>query len=517
MTGEQTPEAGDDPSGGAADATSSQSAAPDAPPPSGPPAPDAPAPPDTKQIPPPTGAPAPVPAPARVGTPEASTPPGAEAETTAMSPARRPGQPGRVGTPLALALAGAALVIAALGLGAGWLAFHNDSQSTSTVGPTVVVTGGTGPHSTDSGSSSDLGFAGFATLNTTRVGGADPTTSAAGVALAAYPSQGDVGHPRMVSIVPASSWQAGIAAASLAAPAVRSPVLFSGPDSVPDATAQAAAALGPTGVKRADGVQALVVGKVAAPEGLERIAIKSTDPAEIADQIDKQRAKLSGVRDPEHILVVSSSAGEFAMPAAAWAARSGDPVVFADGDRVPKQTLDVLARHKDAAIYVLGPKDVISDAAMKTLAVNGRKPVRIGAKDAVDNAIEFARFSDGTFGFGISDPGHGFVIANTSLPGDAAAAAPLSAAGKPGPLLLTDDAAQPPPALQSFLLDTKPGYVDDPTRAIYNHVWLIGDSAAISPQFQADVDHLTELAKVRQGTSAGAAGPAGTTKPEAGG
>ncbi len=489
--------------------------------------------------PPPTGAPAPVPPPPGVASPpppsdipaaDAPEPPAPpskapdRAETVALPPTPPPTPPapsGRRTPPPSILLALAGAVLALIGFGVGWLVFGGDEQTASPVGPTVVVSGGggSGQQQTEQqgGTANDLGFPGFATANTTRVGGADPTASAAGIALASYPSQGDIGHPRMVTIVPASSWQAGIAAASLAEPAIGAPILYSGPDGVPEPTATALAELAPTGVKRADGTQLLTVGDVATPEGLQKIAVKAGDPASMADQLDRRRAQLSGVEDPDHILVVSSSAGEFAMPAAAWAARSGDPVVFADGDRVPKPTLDVLSRHKDASIYVLGPESVISKKAIKALSVNGRKPVRVGADAPVENAIEFARFADGNFGFGIADPGHGFVIANTALPGDAGAAAPLSAAGKPGPLLLTDDAAQLPKALQSFLLDTKPGYVDDPTRAIYNHVWLIGDAAAISLQFQADVDRLTELAPVSQSKAAQTTPSPTAPEPEAGG
>ena len=41
--------------------------------------------------------------------------------------------------------------------------------------------------------------------------------------------------------------------------------------------------------------------------------------------------------------------------------------------------------------------------------------------------------------------------------------------------------------------------MSDPTRAVYNHVWLIGDQDAISVGFQAQVDDLAEVAQVRSG------------------
>ena len=79
---------------------------------------------------------------------------------------------------------------------------------------------------------------------------------------------------------------------------------------------------------------------------------------------------------------------------------------------------------------------------------------------------------------------------------EAGAAAPLSGSGTWGPLLLTDDADTLPPALHGYLLDVKPGYTTDPTRAFYNHVWLIGDEEAIGVEQQTEIDSLAELARI---------------------
>ena len=59
-----------------------------------------------------------------------------------------------------------------------------------------------------------------------------------------------------------------------------------------------------------------------------------------------------------------------------------------------------------------------------------------GGSDPVQNAVDFAKFVDGAFGWGVVDPGHGLVFVNASRPMDAVAAAPLSASGSYGPLLL---------------------------------------------------------------------------------
>ena len=92
------------------------------------------------------------------------------------------------------------------------------------------------------------------------------------------------------------------------------------------------------------------------------------------------------------------------------------------------------------------PREVISAEAEKEIADATERPPCAGPRDEDDpvaNAIAFARYVDGTFGWNINDPGHGFVIANSSRPADAAAAAALSGSGTWGPLLLTDDARRP--------------------------------------------------------------------------
>ena len=80
---------------------------------------------------------------------------------------------------------------------------------------------------------------------------------------------------------------------------------------------------------------------------------------------------------------------------------------------------------------------------------------------------------------------------------------------------MTDTADALPAELRSFLLDIKPGYDDDPTRAVYNHVWLIGDASAIGGAVQAEVDELAELARDRPGAAGPASRPAASPQPRA--
>jgi hypothetical protein len=356
----------------------------------------------------------------------------------------------------------------------------------------------------------ELGFPGFATKNTTRVGGEDATANAAGAALAAFPSAGGVEGPGAVTLVPSSDWAAGIAASVLASDPIRAPVLIGGNDDVPGQTQTAIDALGPRGSAETSDAQAFRIGDVRAPDDLRSIDVAGGDPAEIADSVDKLRQRLAD-SEPEHIVLVSSEDPAFAMPAAAWAARSGDPVLFVERDRVPEPTVEALNRHENSPVFLLGPESVASQKVFGEIDKVAPSVQRVSGKDPVTNAIAFARVDAGNFGWNITDPGHGLVIANASQPLDAAAASPLSASGKWGPLLLTENADAVAPSLRGFLLDIKPGYFNDPTRAFYNHAWLIGDTSELSIAFQAQVDDALELAKIE-----GAPGQPGVPEREPG-
>jgi len=182
---------------------------------------------------------------------------------------------------------------------------------------------------------------------------------------------------------------------------------------------------------------------------------------------------------------------------------------------VPAATIDAVERWEDAEVFVLGPESVISDRALRKLRRAASSVRRVGEEGPVENAVAFARYVRGEFGWNINDPGHGFVIANAARPTDAAAAAPLSASGSWGPLLLTDSADEAPPALAGYLLDLKPGYEADPTRAVFNHLWIIGDESSVSTALQAELDEIAELAPVRSGEGQSFLGPEpGAPEPE---
>ncbi len=351
-----------------------------------------------------------------------------------------------------------------------------------------------------------LGLPTAATRNTTRVSGSDPVTDAAGVASALFPASTTSNRPGAVTLVDKDQWQAGIAAAVLTGAPLRAPILLSSGDTLPAATSQTLSRLKPTGERLAKGAQAILVGdQPPAPNGVRSGAIHGNDPYTIAEAVDRFQTAVAG-KPTGDVAVASGEKAAWAMPAAAWAARSGDPVLFVKKDSIPTPTKRALVAHSKPNIYLLGTPSVISTAVQRQLRQYGtvvriagdkRNPV----KDPVSGAIQFARFHQGSFGWGATQPGRNYSLASASRPLDAAAAAVLGSNGVFAPLLLTDSAGKLPRTLESYFLDVQPGFESgDPSQGFYNRVWIMGNRDAVSTSVQARIDQLTELIPVDQTT-----------------
>ncbi|MFI5038274.1 MAG: hypothetical protein ACHP93_07325, partial [Solirubrobacterales bacterium] len=257
------------------------------------------------------------------------------------------------------------------------------------------------------------------------------------------------------------------------------------------------------------GTQVIRIGTSAVvPHGYRTQTVTAgSDPAITAAAIERLLLAADG-GSPRQVIVLSSGAPRaLQMPAAGLSAESGAPILFIDADAVPAATATALRGLRQPAIYLLGAP-AIGRRAQARLARLGRVSRVAGAagggasatlgesSDPVENAVSVSRFGDGPFGWAIHEAGHGLVFASSSRPLDAPAAAPLSAHGDYGPLLLLRSSASVPAALARYLSDIEPGYTRAvrPVREVYNHGWLIGDEHAISALAQAEIDSILEIA-----------------------
>ncbi|HWD86265.1 MAG TPA: cell wall-binding repeat-containing protein [Solirubrobacteraceae bacterium] len=400
--------------------------------------------------------------------------------------------------------AAAAIALAGCG-GGGHLAVSTTGSTGSSVTP--PVSGGSGGHA--SGGQSRPDFPLVATKNTTRVAG-NPIQNAAWVALAVYPSAIPGTHPPAVALVSTSDWQGAIAATSLMAPPFRAPVLLSHPGALTGTTRSALHTLAPTGAHSLGGAQVVRVGSVAAAPGLRTTSIAGSDPYTLAASIDHFEAQATG-RERSDVVVVSANSPGFAMPAAGWAAESGDPILFVNSSSVPGPTAAALKAHHHPHIYVLGSASAIPGSVLAKLGRYGTVK-RVSGSDPAASSVAFASYRDppcpsnqacghvpNSFGWAIRSPGHAYVLINASDPLDAAAAAALSGSGGYGPQLLVQNGNTLPKSVLNYFLNyATPGYTTQgPTAAVYNHGWLIGPPSAISLDVQAQIDSLLEAVPQR--------------------
>ena len=352
-----------------------------------------------------------------------------------------------------------------------------------------------GAESSDEEAATKLGFPTSATKNTVRVGGGDAATDAAGVARALYPATGGTNRPTAVVLVDQNDWVSAVTASVLAGNPIGAPLLLTDGRELPPVTEDTIERLQPRGSDLSRDAQVIRIGEeVARPEGYKLAVIKGKDPYERAAAIDRFLSAARG-KPSADVVVVSGEQAEWAAPAAAWAARSGDAVLPVKRDSVPAPIVKALRAHERPSIYVLGPRKVISKRVVAQLGRLG-KVRRIEGPTPVENAIAFARCCR-TFGWGVTVPGYNFTVANTSRPLDAAASAPLAAKGVYAPLLLTDQVAELPRALEAYFLSVQPGFEEDPGQAVYNRVWILGDDSAVSLAQQARLDQITELVPVQ--------------------
>lgn len=344
------------------------------------------------------------------------------------------------------------------------------------------------------------GAGGLSTKNTTRLGGTTSAIDAAAVAVAVYPGLTPATRPPAVVLVDSGNWPAALAASALAGRPLHAPLLYSDGGVLPEASALALRVMRPAGVPGSSATdalrsaQAIQIGAAATPSGYVTRSLPGGDSATLAVEVERL---LSTLRNhPPHQLIVTAADGPRAMtmPAAGLAAQTGAPILFVNRSVIPPATSAELARLGRTAIYVVGPGTVVGENVVRKLGRYG-SVTRISGANPASNAIAVARFSDGTFGWGVVEPGHGLVFANASRPFDGPAAALLSSVGDYGPPLLLESSEQIPAGLGSYLSDLQPGSPPaGPVHGVYNHGWLIGGEGAISASIQASLDDRLEIA-----------------------
>lgn len=325
--------------------------------------------------------------------------------------------------------------------------------------------------------------------NVVRVGGMSPADVAGAAALAMFSAEQP---PTGWILVRDDDWRDTVLAAQFAAGPVYAGLLAVDPDYLPTAAVDVLKRIRPRAFPKAKGLQGLVVGG-ATPNlfgdvdelGIKMSLLKARTPEQLALQTVPYRGGFSGAYS-DSVIIVSNADRDYALPAAAWSAYSGDTLAFVDRDEIPQATRDLLVqrqklRIEKPSIYIVGPPSSVSAGVAAQLRRYG--PVkRISGNTPADVSVAFARYHDPDtgFGWGLEGGPTSVSLVNRAQWGNAIAAFSYAARGPQAPLLLLDSGDKLSPAVA--------GYLEDLGRRGHAQAYAFGDGRSISTPLLRKVD-----------------------------
>lgn len=327
------------------------------------------------------------------------------------------------------------------------------------------------------------------TKDVSRLDTDDPAILALRLSRALVPAPQFGNRPAAVLLAPGSSWEAFAAAAPLVR-FTNGPILVANGADTPAELAR----LNPAGIPALGNARVIAVG-TSPPPNLPARRVDGANPPELAAAVDALRQGIAGTA-PRNVLLVPDDP-RFALPAAYWAAASGDALLFLGAnDAIPAPTRDALTRYQgQARLYVLGGT-LASDLAQFGSVT------QIGGAGPSGAEIALAQFRDegADVGWGLNGSrwaaDHNVILANPDDPVLAAVGIPFGRLGTFGPLLWAGR-DRLPAATEQFLWKIKPQYFVTPAEGPYNQVWILGDRDRVSYQVQGEADLIQEIEAYR--------------------
>ncbi|ESP89817.1 DUF4396 domain-containing protein [Candidatus Halobonum tyrrellensis] len=315
-------------------------------------------------------------------------------------------------------------------------------------------------------------YATMQTKDTTRFPASDPDELSAATARAARPPNANVSYDTVVR-VPEGDWRTALAASGLRAAA--DAIVLYGDAPVPGAGNGSSAARTASTVELSGGNSAAIAARIAT------------------------RGNTSDEVSPNNVVLVGNESPEWALPAAAWSAYSGDPILYVDRNGVPDATRQAIAELNATHAYVLAPPRLVGRDALSALDTEW---TRVAGSTPQDHAVEIAKFRDESrdFGWGIDDRDkvgyYNTMLVNPDRPEHAVASTNLQW-GKAGPVLLVHDDGTLPAITENFLWRTQSGWFSTPAEGPFNHVFVLGSLDDVSWVSQTRSDYAVEVTPYR--------------------
>lgn len=323
----------------------------------------------------------------------------------------------------------------------------------------------------DYGQTPDGTYATMQTKDTTRFPADNPAQLSAYTAQAARPPGANASYDTVVR-VPEGDWQTALAASRLRA--ASDAIVLYGDAPVPS---------------NGNGTTA---------PNASTVQLSGGNPAQTAAQI-ATRGNDSDDVSPNNVIIVSNESTQWALPAAAWSAYSGDPILYANEDGMPNATQRAIEELNASHAYVLAPPDLVSQNALSELDVEW---TRVSGSTPQDHAVEIAKFRDESrdFGWGIDERDkvgyYNTMLVNPDQPDHAVASTNLQW-GKAGPILLAHDDGTLPAVTENYLWRIQSSWFSTPAEGPFNHVFVLGPMEEVSWVSQARSDYAVEITPYR--------------------
>ncbi len=245
--------------------------------------------------------------------------------------------------------------------------------------------------------------------------------------------------------------------------------------------------------------------------GYEVRTFNEEDPVQLAAVLDAWQAALKSDHPDEVVIsAIDHPQGiQHGLGAMGWNAHMGRGFAWVYRDSIPEATRKILKRRAGkhgSYIYLTGGSDVISDKVAVELARYGLVRRVAGPNVFASNAVnagykDFGRnwgwwwgWKPRSFGWGIAQAGHNYIIGNPDNLLFMIPASVLGHMGKHGPILLTRKDSVPK-ATRDYLNMVKP-FKTGPQETILNFAWIIGDTSSVSLATQQTLDRLLSPYKV---------------------
>lgn len=327
--------------------------------------------------------------------------------------------------------------------------------------------------------------------NVVRIGGKSGHDVAAEAVLAAYPPSGDR-RPNGWLVVAGNDWRMAVLGAQFAAKPVNGALVSTDRKFLPTPTHDVMTRLRLKAFPRSKGINTIVLGRAGGEVArtlteldLELTQLQARSPAALALELVPFRGGFARGYSSE-VMVVSAEERDYALPAAAWSAYTGDTIAFTGQSAVPEATRQLLVQRRKLraarpTIYLVGPRSVISAGVETELARYGRVE-RIAGRDAIETAVAFARYRDPKtgFGWGLEKGPANVSLVNVRDWDNAVAALNFAATSPQAPLLLTSGPGRLPPAVAEFVRSLR--------GARANQGFVFGDERSISSATLGELD-----------------------------